>query len=200
MINLQINLLPKLRKQRFHLTQKQWKIAAGSAAGLLVLVFVIWGVVVWAQKSSLASEQTDWNQKLTAINSQIEGGKEIAQKAEGLSEQLDTIKTLLEKHPRWSLVLKQLSSLTPANIQLINLAGETTGKINLSGVTADYKAAAVFVKSLQTSDYFTNIELGSAGLTEQAGQFKIGFNLTLELTAKALQGQEETSNTAQTTQ
>jgi len=189
MVKLKVNLLPKPKKQRIHLTRKQWKIVSIVTAGLVVVAFLTISVFVWAQKRSYAQEQTGWNQKIATVNSQIEGGREIAEKAEGLNEQLSTISELLKNHPRWSLILKELSGLTPGNVQLVNLAGETDGKINLSGITADYKAAAAFVKSLQSSEYFSNVELASAGLTEQAGQFRIGFNLSLELTGKALRSE-----------
>ncbi|MFC1652006.1 PilN domain-containing protein [Patescibacteria group bacterium] len=200
MIKLKVNLLPKPKKQQIHLSKNQWKIVSIVAAGLVVVIFLVISIFVWAQKNSYAQEQTGWDQKIATINSQIEGGKEIAEKAEGLNEQLDAISELLKNHPRWSFVLKELSGLTPSNVQLVNLAGETDGKINLSGITSDYKAAAAFVKGLQSSEYFSNVELASAGLTEQAGQFRIGFNLSLELTSKALKGESEgTSNTDNST-
>ena len=191
MVKLKVNLLPKPKKQQIHLSRDQWRIVSIVAAALVVVIFLAISIFVWAQKNSYAQEQTNWNQKIATINSQIEGGKEIAEKAEGLNEQLDAISELLKNHPRWSFVLKELSGLTPGNVQLVNLAGETDGKINLSGITSDYKAAAAFVKSLQGSEYFSNVELASAGLTEQAGQFKIGFNLSLKLTGKALKGESE---------
>ncbi|GEM_PF-6588183 len=200
MSRIKINLLPKQATRAIKFTQKQWKLVASIVAGLMVISFVITGLVVFSQKSSYASQSADWDQKLASINSQIAGGEEVAQKAEGLSEQLDAIRELISKHTYWSKALKEIARLTPTNVQLTNFAGESTGKLNLSGITSDYKAAAAFAKSLETSQYFQNIELGSAGLTEQAGKFKVGFNITLELKGDALKWVSTSTSTTQTTQ
>ncbi len=200
MSRIKINLLPKQATQAIKFTHKQWKLVASAAALLMVVAFAISALVIFSQKGSYASESTDWDQKLASINSQIAGGEEVAQKAEGLSEQLDAIQKLIDQHTYWSKAMKEIARLTPANVQLVNLAGETNGKLNLSGITSDYKATSLFVKSLESSQYFENIELGSAGLTEQSGQFKVGFSVSLDLSATALKWENKTSTSSTTNQ
>ena len=197
MNRIKVNLLPKKVAQGIKLNQKQWKMISSITAGLMIVTFAIAGLVIFSQKSSYASKSSDWDQKLTSINSQISGGEEVAQKAEGLQEQLEAIQELLNNHTYWSKAFKEIARLTPANVQLTNLSGETTGKLNLAGITSDYRAAAAFVKSLESSPYFQNIDLGSAGLTEQLGQFKVGFNITLDLKSDALKW-TTTSSTSST--
>ncbi len=193
MTQININLLPKKAARDFSLSLKQWKTIISIASVVIVLVFIGGSFLIWNQKEAAAKEQTEWDQKLAVVNSQIAGGDEVVNKVEGLSEQLDSIKGLLENRSPWSEVLKELASLTPSDVQLINLTGETNGKMSFSATTTDYHAAATFVKGLDGSSLFKNVELTSAGLTEVGDKFSVGFNVNLSLDSSAFQNNSDNS-------
>ena len=165
---IRINLLP------VRAAQKKEKIRSQLSIFVLCMILVLIGCgALYAQKmtaiNSTKSEIADIDQKNKALQKKIGQVKDFEKKKADLEQKLTVLQRLKSDKSGPVHLLDELSSALPDKLWLTKFT-EKNGSITLSGIADSENTVADFMKNLDASPYYQNIELS---VTEQA---KVGEN------------------------
>ena len=154
---IRINLLPVREARRKADLRQQLLLIGASAVGSLVLAtgfhqFVRSGV-------------TAANNRVAALNTQLAQFKPQQEQVEAfktkkseIEQKLEVIQRLERSRSGPVHILDELASRTPERVWLTTLSA-TGGKIELEGMSLDNELVALFLRALDDSAYFANVEL-----------------------------------------
>ncbi|NQV13573.1 MAG: PilN domain-containing protein [Parcubacteria group bacterium] len=174
-----INLLPKRFKKRADLERINVSIIV-----MFILLFVIVGLTIellFATKKflsanieTLESQQQAYEDFFTSdINQDI--NNKVA-KTNQLAMQIDKIQT---NRTSWSELLAELATLTPPEIKLTNISGDTLEKsIKVNGTAQTRVRLLDYTENLENSDHFDSVDLPSSYLSSPTD---ISFEITANL-------------------
>ncbi len=159
---IKINLLP------VRAAQKKERLRAQISVLFLCLILVViaCGTLYFQKSSAIASVKEDIAQIDTqnrALQKKIGQVKDFEQKKADLEKKLAVLASLKENKSGPVHLLDELSSSLPDNLWLTSFK-ESGGRISLSGIADTEKTVALFMKSLDASPYYQQIELS---VTEQ---------------------------------
>ncbi len=165
---IRINLLP------VRAAQKKEKIRSQLSILILCLILVFLGCgALYAQKMSEISqtenEIVEINQKNNALRKKIGQVRDFEKKKADLEQKLKVLGSLKENKSGPVHLLDELSAALPDKLWLTKFQ-ESGGTISLSGVADSENTVANFMRKLDASPYYQNIELT---VTEQK---KVGDN------------------------
>jgi type IV pilus assembly protein PilN len=159
---IRINLLPvraALKKEKLH-SQLSILILC------IILVCIGCGALYVQQKitnNNIKDEIVAIEQKNKELKNKIGQVKDYEKKKVDLEQKLGILKTLKDGKSGPVHLLDELSAALPEKIWLTKFS-EKNGSIKLVGVADSEKTVAVFMRSLDISSYYKNIELS---VTEQ---------------------------------
>lgn len=159
---IRINLLPVRAAQRKERLRSQLSVF------FLCLILVCIGCgALYVQKTAaindVKSEIATINQKNKELRKKIGQVKDYEKKKADLDKKLAILQKLKDGKSGPVHLLDELSSSLPEKLWLTKFS-EKAGKINLAGVANSENTVAVFMKRLDSSPYYKNVELS---VTEQ---------------------------------
>jgi type IV pilus assembly protein PilN len=167
---IRINLLP------VRAAQKKEKLRSQLSIFFLCIILVFIGCgALYVQKmtaiNSVSDEISSINQKNKELRKKIGQVRDFEKKKHDLEQKLAILQTLKRGKTGPVHLLDELSAALPDKLWLTKFA-EKNGQIQLSGVADNENTVAVFMRNLDASPYYKDIELS---VTEQtkAGERKM---------------------------
>jgi type IV pilus assembly protein PilN len=159
---IRINLLPVREAKKKADVQQQLLLIAASVAVSLVLAFGV-HQVVRAQAASAQKRITALNQQLAQFKPQQEQVDAFKAKKADIQQKLSVIERLERSRSGPVHILDELASRTPDRVWLTTLEANH-GQIELAGMSLDNELVALFLTSLNDSQYFGQVELKTTEL------------------------------------
>lgn len=154
---IRINLLPVREARRKADLRQQLQLIGVSAVGSLVLAAGFHQIVL--------SSVNGANRRVAALNTQLAQFKPQQEQVEAfktkkseIEQKLEVIQRLERSRSGPVHILDELASRTPERVWLTTLSA-TGGKIELEGMSLDNELVALFLRALDDSAYFANVEL-----------------------------------------
>lgn len=159
---IRINLLP------VRAAQKKEKLRSQISIFILCMILVCIACgSLYVQKTiainNVKDEIAQINQKNRALTKKIGQVRDFEKKKADLKKKLDVLKALKDGKSGPVHLLDELSTALPDKLWLTKFS-EKGGKIKLSGVADNENTVAAFMRNLDASPYYKNIELS---VTEQ---------------------------------
>jgi type IV pilus assembly protein PilN len=103
--------------------------------------------------------------EIDKYNAQTREVRDLGKKKAELQAKLKVIDDLKRKRVGPARILEDLSTATPQKLWLVSFS-ETNGQATIAGMALDNQTIAAFMRSLQTSPYFFDVDLVETSQTE----------------------------------
>jgi type IV pilus assembly protein PilN len=178
---IRINLLPYRAERR----QKQILLHLGAAIGAVLLAVLISVGMNWAATSTLSDLQDEFGQ--------LQAQNRILMKEIGKIKNLDKLRADVERklklvdklqHGRFRSLntFVELAKVIPENVWLTSIK-DTGQKIHLTGLGESNNAVANFMRALDASSIFSNVQLQVISRVEVSGVAIRKFDLVFDRVA-----------------
>jgi type IV pilus assembly protein PilN len=137
-------------------------LALGGTAALCVIVFLF----QFFRTTMLQRELAGLRAEMTAMEDEAKEVNDLQIKIASLKQKLAVIDDLSKKKVGPVRVMESLSSSTPDRLWLTEFK-EGGGSLTVSGMAIDNQTIADFLKALQASQYFKDVELVETIQTQQ---------------------------------
>lgn len=154
---IRINLLPFKQLQAEVSRRRQIVIGSAVLGSVLVLLLATY-LYQSHQLATLERELAALRTELQALNTKVKDVAQLQAKIKEAREKQKIIDDLTRKKTGPVLVMASLSRATPTSLWLSDLT-ETGGNVAMNGWAADNETIADFMRSLEASRFFTNVEL-----------------------------------------
>ena len=176
---IRINLLPPQRKKEINLDKmNRWLIFFGSGLLILILIFVLLALNSYFYLLITLSSQ----QKLidrSQGGSELQEVNQLEEEINQANQKIDQIYNLQSQFIHWTPVIEELIDLTPSGIYFTNFSyQQTANQVQLSGHAKKREDLLQLKKSIESSQYFQEIE---SPLTNLLKQEDIDFNLNFNI-------------------
>jgi type IV pilus assembly protein PilN len=154
---IRINLLPV--KQLQAEVSRRRQLTIGSVALGSVLLSLLGTYLYQSHRlSSLEQELAGLRSELQVLNTKVKEVADLQVKVKEARGKQKIIDDLKQKKTGPLLVMASLSRATPTSLWLTDLR-EAGGNVTMNGMAADNETIADFMRSLDESKFFTNVEL-----------------------------------------
>lgn len=154
---IKINLLPVRAAQKKESARQQISILLLSMTAVLVIAFGIYSVTL-AKISTAQEEIGKSEQEIKRLKEKIGEIDNIKKFQAEVKKKLDILNQLRRDKTGPATRLAKLSDAVPDKLWLTKYA-ETGGNVSLAGVAVNEDLIAAFMRNLQASNAFTNVEL-----------------------------------------
>jgi type IV pilus assembly protein PilN len=161
---IRINLLPVREAQRAVGRRQQMSVALLSIS-VALLVMVIPYVLQGRRMAQLDRDIGQLNAEIERYNAQTREVHDLEKKRTELQAKLKVIDELKQKRVGPVRVLEDLSSATPQKLWLVSFS-ETNGQATITGMALDNQTIATFMRALQNSPYFYDVDLVETSQSE----------------------------------
>jgi type IV pilus assembly protein PilN len=161
---IRINLLPVREAQRAVGRRQRLSVAILSGA-VAILVMVVPYVL---QERRLARVQTEIDQltaEIAKFDEQTREVRDLDKKRAELTAKLKIIEQLKQKRVGPVRILDDLSKAAPDKLWLVDFT-DAGGSATMTGMALDNQTIATFMRQLQTSKYFFDVDLVETSQTE----------------------------------
>lgn len=155
---IRINLLPVRAAKKKESARQQISIFLLAIAGVMVLAFGIYMVTV-AKISAANDEIAKSEQEIKRLKEKIGEIDNIKKFQAEVKKKLDILNQLRRDKAGPATRLAKLSDAVPEKLWLTKYT-ENAGSVSLGGVAFDEELIAAFMRNLQASGEFINVELG----------------------------------------
>jgi type IV pilus assembly protein PilN len=154
---IRINLLPF--KQLQAEVSRRRQLTIGSVALGSVLLLLLGAYLYQSHRlSSLEEELAGLRTELQVLNTKVKEVADLQVKIKEARGKQKIIDGLKQKKTGPVLVMASLSRATPTSLWLTDLR-EAGGNVTMNGLATDNESIADFMRSLDQSKFFTNVEL-----------------------------------------
>ena len=164
---IRINLLP-VREARRKADLQQFGLMLGLALGAAVAVVVLFHLSILHEISGAQERVEQMKQQIDAFKPQLAQVEQYRAKKADIERKLGVIHDLDRSRSGPVHVLDEISSHTPERLWLTSLEAIPSG-VTLQGMSLDTEVVASFMKALEDSPYFQDVELRSTELSEREG-------------------------------
>ncbi len=180
---IRINLLPyRERQEKEKVTQ--YLVLAGAALGLVaVLATVLW-IRQGRRIATLEGQVATARQELEGLKQIARQAEEYEKKLKLLQKKVDLISQLKESQQGPVHILDEISLKLSEDLWLISVADQD-GQTTLDGYSLSHEGIARFMKSLEKSKYFSNVELLQSKQENEPGTGEKVLNFTITLKSNA---------------
>jgi type IV pilus assembly protein PilN len=154
---IRINLLPAKDTERA-LGQRQQRALAALGLTIALLIMIVPYAIQGRRLSAIETETAQVQEEIRRYDERVKEVRDLDRLKEELQTKLRIIEDLNHKRIGPARVLGDLSIATPDNLW-VNDFKETGGGATLSGMALDNQTIAFFMRQLQTSPYFFNVDL-----------------------------------------
>ena len=155
---IRINLLPVRAAKKKESARQQISIFLLAIAGVMVLAFGIYMVTV-AKISAANDEIAKSEQEIKRLKEKIGEIDNIKKFQAEVKKKLDILNQLRRDKAGPATRLAKLSDAVPEKLWLTKYT-ENAGSVSLGGVAFNEELIAAFMRNLQASGEFINVELG----------------------------------------
>lgn len=154
---IRINLMPREEARRAATRQRDQGLILVALIGLVV---VILGAEVWTRAANAeVRAEVDRNRvELTELDKRYQESLRTEAQLRELSAKRDTIEVLERQRRGPVYVLEDLGAATPDSLWLTEMR-ETGGAAVLKGQGLDNQTIALFMRQLESSPYFSRVDL-----------------------------------------
>lgn len=175
---IHINLLPVKEAQRAIGRRQQLSVGV-LALTLAVLVMVIPYILQGHTMARLDAEIEQLRAEVKKYEEQTREVRDLDKKRKELQAKLKIIEDLNQKRVGPVRILEDLSSATPEKLWLVDFT-DANGLATITGLALDNQTIATFMRQLQSSKYFFDVDLLETSQSEKlkvtsgadAGSFK----------------------------
>ncbi len=164
---IRINLLP-VREARKKADLQQFGLMLALAVGAAITIVVLFHFSIVHQISSAQQQVAQMKQQIDAFKPQLAQVEQYRAKKADIERKLGVIHDLDRSRSGPVHVLDEISSHTPERLWLTSLEAVPSG-VTLLGMSLDTEVVATFMKALEDSPYFHDVELRSTELSEKDG-------------------------------
>ena len=161
---IRINLLPIKEAQRAIGRRQQLSVALlGLALALLMMI-----IPYMLQGHTLRRLDTDTEQlraEIKKFDEQTREARDLEKKRKELEAKLKVIEDLNQKRVGPVRILEDLSRATPEKLWMVDFT-DTNGLATITGMALDNQTIAVFMRQLQASPYFFDVDLVETAQSE----------------------------------
>jgi len=176
---IRINLLPVRASQKKESMRQQLSILILSVIGALVIGLSVYGVLL-TKISSAKSEIETAENDLKALKAKIGIINNLKKLEAEVKKKLDVLNQLRHAKSGPASRLAALSDSVPEKLWLTKYA-EAGNSVSVSGMALSEESIAIFMKNLQASGDFTNVELQVSEQTESGGVKAKRFDLAFQI-------------------
>ena len=165
---IRINLLPVRAAKKKETARQQATIAILSLVGVLVIFFALYSITlgkISGTKNEISSTENEIQQLKKKIG-EIDNIKKL--QAE-VKKKLDILAQLRKEKTGPAMRLATLSDAVPEKLWLTKYSEGTGGTVSISGIAFNEELIADFMRRLQASSDFMNVELQVSEQTEVSG-------------------------------
>ena len=176
---IKINLLPVRASKKKETARQQAIIFAASLIAFLAIIAVLYST----QLVKIASAKTDIGksekeaQRLKSVIGEIDNIKKLQDE---VKKKLDILDRLRQEKTGPAIRLARLSEATPEKLWLTRYV-ENGATVSISGIAFNEDIIADFLRNLQSSNEFTNVELLVSEQVELSGVKAKKFDITCAL-------------------
>ncbi|WP_224981732.1 PilN domain-containing protein [Geomonas agri] len=176
---IKINLLPVRASKKKESMQQQIAIAGVALAGCLV-IGVFGYLYLRSQISTVQTAITSSESELAALKTKIGAIDNLKKLQADVKRKLDVLNKLRRGKTGPASRLAALADSVPEKLWLTKYAENGTA-VSVSGIATSEELIAVFMKSLQASGSFTNVELVVSEQAEVGGVKVKRFDLSFQI-------------------
>lgn len=164
---IRINLLPVKEAQR--VTDQRQQLSVALLGFLLILLVMIIPYMLQGRTSRrLDADIEQLRAQVAKLDEQTQEVRDLDKKRKELEAKLKVIDDLNKKRVGPVRVLEDLSSATPEKLWLVDFT-EVNAQATITGMALDNQTIAVFMRQLQASKYFFNVDLVETSQSEVRG-------------------------------
>jgi type IV pilus assembly protein PilN len=178
---IRINLLPVRAAKKKESARQQISIFVMAIAGVLVLALAIYSVTL-AKISAANDEIGRSEQEIKRLKEKIGEIDNIKKFQAEVKKKLDILNQLRRDKAGPATRLAKLSDAVPEKLWLTKYT-ETGGNVSLGGVAFNEDLIAGFMRNLQASGEFINVELGVSEQIDISGMKAKRFEISCSLRA-----------------
>jgi len=161
---IRINLLPLKEAQRAMGRRQQLSVALLSVA-VALLVMVVPYVLQGRTLSRLDGEIDQLRAEIQKFNEQAKEVRDLDKRKAELQAKLKVIEDLKQKRVGPVRILEDLSVATPQKLWLVDFT-DANGLATITGMALDNQTIAVFMRQLQNSKYYYDVDLVETSQSE----------------------------------
>jgi type IV pilus assembly protein PilN len=154
---IRINLLP-IKQLQAEVARRREIIIGSVVLGCALLFLIVTHFYQSYQINEREREIAALRIELQALNAKVKEVADLQVKIKELRGKQKIIEDLNHKKSGPVLVMTSLSAATPASLWLTDLR-EGGGGVTMNGMATDHETLAGFMRSLEASKHFSNIEL-----------------------------------------
>jgi len=176
---IRINLLPLRASRKKETVRQQVSILVLSLIGVLLVGICLYLLLL--AKISTATAQIDSSEaEIKALKAKIGAIDNIKKLQAEVKKKLDVLSQLRREKSGPASRLGALSDAVPEKLWLTKYA-ETPGGVSVSGYAVNEELIALFLKNLQSSGAFTNVELQVSEQVTVGGELAKRFDIAFQL-------------------
>ncbi len=176
---IKINLLPVRATKRKETAKQQLVIFVTCLVAIIVLAVAAYSMELVKIKSAKDDIEKS-NKELQRLKSVIGEIDNLKKLQDEVKKKLDVLNRLRQEKTGPAIRLAKLSDATPDKLWLTKYS-ENGGNIAISGVAVNEELIADFLRNLQASNEFVNVELQVSEQTELAGMKVKKFDIACAL-------------------
>jgi type IV pilus assembly protein PilN len=176
---IKINLLPVRASKKKETIRQQVSILVLSVIGVLAIGLSVYGLMLNKIGSTKAQIESSENE-VKSLKAKIGAIDNIKKLQEDVKKKLDVLNKLRREKKGPASRLAALSDAVPEKLWLTRYS-ESGSNVSVSGVAVNEELIALFMKNLQASGSFTNVELQVSEQTEAAGMKAKRFDLVFQI-------------------
>jgi type IV pilus assembly protein PilN len=161
---IRINLLP-IKEAQLALGRRQQRSVAILSVAVALLVMIVPYLLQGRRMSQLDGEIQQLSADVAKFDQQVREVRDLDKKRAELQAKLKVIDDLKQKRVGPVRVLEDLGSATPEKLWLVNF-GDSGGAATITGMALDNQTIAEFMRQLQTSKYFFEVDLVETSQSE----------------------------------
>ena len=154
---IRINLLP-LKEAERALGRRQQRALGALGLAVALLIMVVPYMVQGRRLAGLDREIATVQAEIKQYDEKVKEVRDLDRLKVELETKLRIIEDLNDKRVGPARVLSDLSRSTPENLWLVDFK-ETAGNATVTGMALDNQTIALFMRQLQGSPYFYNVDL-----------------------------------------
>jgi type IV pilus assembly protein PilN len=176
---IKINLLPVRATKKKETAKQQLVIFVFSLAAFLVLATAVYSLELVKIKSAKddIEKSNKEIQRLKTVIGEIDNIKKLQDE---VKKKLDVLNRLRQEKTGPAIRLAKLSDATPEKLWLTKYT-ESSGNVSISGIAFNEELIAVFLRNLQATDEFVNVELQVSEQVELSGVKAKKFDIACSL-------------------
>lgn len=180
---IRINLLPIRASKKKETIRQQISILIVCVVGVLVVGLASYFMLL-NKINSVKSDIQNSENEIQALKTKIGTMEDIKKLQEDVKKKLDVLNQLRRAKNGPAARLAALSDAVPDRLWLTKYS-ENGPSVTVSGMAASEELIAIFMKNLEATGAFTNVELQVSEQTETAGEKSKRFDLAFQIKEQA---------------